>query len=243
MQEAQKVENKQSLQQAIVEENAENAPENHEPQPLHQATAEDDTESTTEAPRRTPTVYLTARACSLQSHACALHQPPDIQLYTSAVRFPPAMTRSSRPPSPPFSAISSPLLSPPNSTTLNARKAWKPQAMDEWLHCNGKVMDMPMRHRCSSCHWQRINPTKSVSIRKSLGQCAIRFLFMDWDHVNPFVLFFSRFIYDMASALLLPPRCRTLIVATIFFLIPFFAGIVTDSFGAGLVPANSYISH
>ena len=37
------------------------------------------------------------------------------------------------------------------------------------------------------------SPTKTSSIQQYLGQYAIRLAFTDSDHMDPFVLFFSRF--------------------------------------------------
>ena len=34
------------------------------------------------------------------------------------------------------------------------------------------------------CHWLGFSPTKRVSIRQYLGQCAIRLAFMDLDHMD-----------------------------------------------------------
>ena len=75
--------------------------------------------------RCTATAWLSARACSLRKHACALHQHPEIQLHAPATFSPPH--------SAPFSTPSSPLFRPPDSAsaTLNTKKAWRLQAKDE----------------------------------------------------------------------------------------------------------------
>ena len=80
-------------------------------------------------------LIMTARAYSLRFHARALCNSVGSLLPTPAFSLP-----FSPPLSPPFSAsapfwpLFSPLCWPLYPATLNARKAWRPQAKDEWRH-------------------------------------------------------------------------------------------------------------
>ena len=177
-QEAPKKQDKQLLQQAITEVNTEINAEKQGPQPLHQATVEDNTEDDNtmhgnSVPVITSTLSTKPRLCSTPACRDPAACPTNLLAFSFGSFF----------------GSTSFLTSFLASQLGYIRYMEGMEASGEgWMTtAGGRQWEWPVIQRGDRAVARRFSPTKRVSIRQYLGQHAIRLLSMDLDHLDPYI--------------------------------------------------------